>query len=217
MAAKQETLRRRGGRPPLLQAGQIEERLLGGATELFLTQGYGATSIEAVCKHAGISKRTFYDRYADKAELFAAVMKRLIEHMRPKGKVHLFDGGTLEEILHRLAQIMLRAALSKDGLAAQRVILSEAARFPELALIVEKQGTRQEAVDRIAALLEKEAQADRIAVKDASFAAEQFLQMIVSVPQRRAMGLGHPMSTEEIEAWGRESVEFFLSACRAKT
>jgi TetR/AcrR family transcriptional regulator, mexJK operon transcriptional repressor len=209
-------VKRRVGRPSQAQAGQIDERLLASATKLFLSHGYGATSIEAIAKHAGISKRTLYDRFSDKSELFAAVAKQLIEGMRPRGKVHLFNDGTLEEILHRLAQVILRAALGKDALALQRLMLAEAARFPELALIMEKQGARQEAVDRIAALLEKEMQAGRITVVDCAFAAEQFLQMVITVPQRRAFGLGKPMHTEEVEAWGKDTVEFFLAACRAK-
>ena len=206
--------RSRGGRPSQAMAEQLDERLIQTATKLFLTEGYGQTSIEMIAKQAGISKRTFYDRYKDKSAIFATVTRRLIDQMRPKGKVHLFDESTLSEILHRLAQIILRAALGKEALALQRLMLAEATRFPELALIMEKQGARREAIELIAGLLEKETAAGRIKVPDTTFAAEQFLQMVMSVPQRRAMGLGHPMNTAEYEAWGRDAVEFFLHACR---
>jgi AcrR family transcriptional regulator len=207
--------RSRGGRPSQALAEQLDERLLQTATELFLNKGYGDTSIEMIAKKAGISKRTFYDRYADKSEIFATVTRRLIDHMRPKGKVHLFDEGSLSEILHRLAQIILRAALGKDAVALQRLMLAEAGRFPELALIMEKQGARNEAIQLIASLLKKETLAGNIKVADPHFAAEQFLQMVISVPQRRAMGLGDGMTPAEYERWGRDAVEFFLHACRA--
>ena len=65
-AAKRAT---RGGRPSREDALKLGARILGAATELFLTQGYGETSIEAVAARAGISKRTFYHRYADKPAL----------------------------------------------------------------------------------------------------------------------------------------------------
>ncbi|HKF70791.1 MAG TPA: helix-turn-helix domain-containing protein, partial [Stellaceae bacterium] len=64
-------------------AERIREQILEIATPLFLTQGYGATSIEAVAKRARMSKRTVYSRFRDKAELFGAVVHRLVERMRP--------------------------------------------------------------------------------------------------------------------------------------
>jgi AcrR family transcriptional regulator len=65
---------RKGGRPLRADALKLREQILHVATELFLEQGYGATSIESVAAHAGVSKRTFYDRFEDKAALFAAVV-----------------------------------------------------------------------------------------------------------------------------------------------
>ncbi len=129
-----------------MQAGQIRERILDSATELFLTEGYGATSIEAIAKRAGISKRTFYHRFDDKADLFGAVVHRLIARLRPAQTAPLFKGGTLEDILGRLARVILRAALAPQVLALHRMIVSEAVRFPELAIIMDTEGSRREAV-----------------------------------------------------------------------
>jgi hypothetical protein len=41
-------------------------------------------------------------------------------------------------------------------------------------------------------------------------AAELFLQMVVGLPQRRALGLGQAMTPEELTAWGRNAVQVFL-------
>ena len=38
--------------------------------------------------------------------------------------------------------------------------------------------------------------------------------MVVSLPQRRAMGLGPPMSDAELDDWARDSVQLFLNGCR---
>ncbi|HET6307753.1 MAG TPA: helix-turn-helix domain-containing protein, partial [Rhodopila sp.] len=69
------TPNRRGGRPSREQAALLGDRILDVATELFLAEGYGATSIEAVAQRARISKRTFYHRFPDKAALFDAVLR----------------------------------------------------------------------------------------------------------------------------------------------
>jgi len=200
---------RRGGRPSQLQASQIRERILDIATDLFLTQGYGETSIEAIAKRAGISKRTFYHRFDDKADLFGAVAHRLIMRLRPSHAASLFTGGTLEEILQRLAKVILRAALSTEALALYRLIVSEATRFPELAIIMDTEGSRREAVGHIADLLETQAHSGNV-----SNVAEQFLQMVVSVPQRRALGLGTPMTVAQLDAWAHDAVHLFLHGCR---
>ena len=91
-----------------------------------------------------------------------------------------------------------------------RVILAEATRFPELALIMNEQGTRQQAIQRIAKLLEHEANLNRNKPKNTLFAAEQFLHMVVSSPQRRALGLGQPMSAAELDTWAKDTVDLFL-------
>lgn len=204
---------RSGGRPSRAAAEQLGETILDAATELFLSEGYGVTSIEAVARRARISKRTFYSRFRDKAELFGAVVHRVVERLRPSGDAALFEGGSLEEILTRLARLILRAALSPQALALHRVIVAEATRFPELAAAVTDQGGNREAVTRIAALLER---GGHPAPVNAAFAAAQFLQMVVALPQRRALGLGTPMTAPELEDWARHTVALFLNGYQGR-
>ena len=97
---------RRGGRPSREAAALLGERILDVATELFLAEGYGATSIEAVAQRARISKRTFYHRFPDKAALFGAVVHRIIDGLRPPADTPLYEGGSLEEVLRRLARLI---------------------------------------------------------------------------------------------------------------
>src|SRR5260370_30343017 len=61
-----------GGRPSRLESAQLSDRILDVATALFLGHGFGTTSIEAVARRAGISKRTFYHRFRGKEVLFEA-------------------------------------------------------------------------------------------------------------------------------------------------
>lgn len=202
-----------GGRPSRLRAGQIRDEILDAAADLLLTDGYGRTSIEAIAKRAGISKRTFYHRFSDKAAVFDAVVRRLVDRLRPTEFASLLKGRTIEDVLLQLAGAILRASLVPEALALHRVIVAEATRFPELAAIVNAQGARQEAVERIATLLEREADARNLSVDNARFAAEQFLQMVVSAPLRRALGLGSPMTAPELDAWARDTVTLFLKGC----
>jgi TetR/AcrR family transcriptional regulator, mexJK operon transcriptional repressor len=206
---------RRGGRPSREEAALLGERILDAATELFLADGYGATSIEAVAQRAQLAKRTFYHRFPDKAALFAAVVHRIIEGLRPPAGVPLYQGGSLDEILVRLARLILHASLTPMALALHRLIVAEAQRFPELAAIAAGEGSRAELVGRIAAMLEREAGDGSLAIDRVEFAADQFLQLVVTLPQRRALGLAKPMTDAELDAWADDCVNLFLNGCRA--
>jgi AcrR family transcriptional regulator len=65
-----------GGLPPLRQAqiAHTEQRIIAAATELFLADGYVATTLEAVAKRARVAARTVYVRFGTKAALFKRVV-----------------------------------------------------------------------------------------------------------------------------------------------
>jgi AcrR family transcriptional regulator len=65
--------------PPLpslrqVQIAQTEQRIVAAATELFLADGYVATTLEAVAKRAQVGARTVYLRFGTKASLFKRVV-----------------------------------------------------------------------------------------------------------------------------------------------
>jgi AcrR family transcriptional regulator len=208
--------RPRGGRPSREEAAQLRDRILDAAADLFFAHGYGGTSIDAVALRARISKRTFYHRFKDKAALFGAVLHRIIEGLRPPATMPLLAGADLREILHGLAGVILHAALTPQALALHRLIVGESARFPKLAAAVTTEGGTSEAITLIAELLAREARAGMVSIADPRFAAEQFLQMVLSIPQRRALGLGKPMTPAELERWARDVVTLFLEGARGR-
>lgn len=205
---------RRGGRPTQQEALQLAGRILDAATALFLGDGYGFTSVEAIAQRAGISKRTLYARYANKAQIFGAVVRNIIDELRPPASVPLIEGENLDMVLTRLAGLILRAALTPKALGLFRLMVAESGRFPELAVVATEQGASREAVTLISALLTRERDAGRITISNAEFAAQQFLFMVLALPQRRALGLGNPMHADELERWPADTVALFLNGCR---
>jgi len=65
-----------GSLPPLRQAqiAQTEQRIVAAATDLFLADGYPATTLEAVARRAQVGARTVYLRFGTKAALFKRVV-----------------------------------------------------------------------------------------------------------------------------------------------
>lgn len=199
-----------GGRPTRDAAEQLSEHILEVATQLLLNNGYGATSIEEIAKQARISKRTFYYRFPDKSALMTAVVVRLIDHLRPAEMVSMQVGEGLEEILVRLATLILKAALMPHMLQLHRLIVAESKRFPELAHAVANAGGRQEAEKLISELLVHYSKNSTLSTTDAIFSSQHFLQMIVSIPQMRALSLGNPMDSKDLNDWIVRTVRLFL-------
>lgn len=207
---------RRGGRPSKAEAERLGEHILDIATALFLAEGYGATSIEAVAQQARVAKRTFYARFGDKAGLFAAVVHRIVERLHPPANVQLLQGESCEAKLRHLARLALAAALTPQALALSRLLLAESSRFPELTGVVAREAASAVASREIAALLESEKAAGRLFLAKPGFAAGHFIQMVIGEPQRRAHGLGSTMSSAELDLWITDTVELFLYGCRGR-
>jgi TetR/AcrR family transcriptional regulator, transcriptional repressor for nem operon len=57
-----------------MAANQSKERILAGAKELFLARGYTATTVDAICEKAGLTKGSFYYFFESKEDLGLGVL-----------------------------------------------------------------------------------------------------------------------------------------------
>jgi TetR/AcrR family transcriptional regulator, mexJK operon transcriptional repressor len=203
---------RSGGRPRAADAALLGDRIVTAASMLFLRDGYAATSIEAIATAAAVSKRTFYARFEDKAAVFLAVVRVLIRTWLSRFDESPESAGTLEDALLIASRQMLDVVLTPTALALHALVTAEAMRFPELAEAL-RQGGADVGVTRVSALLL--AHTPHLTAEAATFAAAQFQSMIVSVPQRRAMGLGQPLDASARDQWCRSSVALLLHGLSA--
>ncbi len=58
------------------------ERLLNGVVEATVAHGYNATTIDQLTEAASVSKRTFYEHFANKEECFLAAYEMIVAHLR---------------------------------------------------------------------------------------------------------------------------------------
>lgn len=68
----------------LTSNGELENkhlRLYEAAEPLFVRFGFRKTTVEDICKEAGISKRTFYDAFKDKSDFFARMVFAISEQL----------------------------------------------------------------------------------------------------------------------------------------
>lgn len=68
-----------GGLDAEERRAQRREQLLEAALERFATDGWANATVTGICATAGLSRRYLYEQFADREELFLAVMDRVAE------------------------------------------------------------------------------------------------------------------------------------------
>ncbi len=123
----------RTGRPSVFSEEERCKRILEAAERVFARVGYGAATMEEMAREAGMSKRTLYAFYADKRELFTAVIGDVegFSGKRPHVPATAGRDALIVELHDRLLE-MARFALSERQVRITRLIVSEAGNHPEL-------------------------------------------------------------------------------------
>ena len=78
-------------------------RILAAAAESFARQGYDVTSVDAICRLAGVSKGAFYHHFATKQALFLALLNDWLEGLDEQIQSILFTAPDIAEGLVRLS------------------------------------------------------------------------------------------------------------------
>ncbi len=208
-----EAARRSGGRPTASAAVLLETSILDTATAAFLADGYASTTIEGIARTGGVAKRTIYARWNGKPALFFAVLERLTARWL-SGTGDWAEADSIDAALDQAAERILAVALTPEAVALHRLLIAESARFPDLPRLMHQAGAG-EGTSRIATLLDRAVAVGMLPKQDTGFAAEQFLNLVLAGPQRRALGLGRPLNQQQIKAWRETSVALFLSGVRS--
>jgi TetR/AcrR family transcriptional repressor of mexJK operon len=153
------------------------EAILAAAERAFLAAGFGAVTMDAIAREAGVSKATVYAHYGGgKEELFGAVVAHLSRRRFHGFSVEALDPAAIEASLTTIAQRFLDLVLSPEAIALNRIIIAEVTRFPVLGEVFWEAGPERTRV-QIEAFLRRAAEAGSLAIPDARLAAEQFVAL----------------------------------------
>jgi AcrR family transcriptional regulator len=216
-AEAMERPRGRPGRPSRERAGEVDERILDAAREVFLARGFDGASIDEIAQVARAGKPTIYARFPGKEALYAAVVERnVVSNTRPEN--FTLAGDTFEHRLINLSTALLERALNENTVGLIRVSISEARRFPEFALKVTDMA-RAHGLEATARLLRELVQRDpavghgRLAADQIPMTARTFMELIFYPLLFRALtGEDLGKLRGEIHAHVVERVTFFLAA-----
>ena len=199
---------------PAPEALSREKRtaILDGAGRVFASHGYEGASMADITRAAGVSKGTIYHHFAGKAELFGAyVAQQCASNLAP-----LFKGaqpdGDIGANLRDIGLRMVHLLLSPAGLVVDRIVISEARRFPELARAFYDAGPAR-AIAALSGWLETQIAQGHLAIEDPEFAAEQFFSLCQHPAILRCkLGLVPSMDQAAIERVVDAAVSVFIKA-----
>lgn len=112
------------------QSGRVRH-LLAVARRAFVTQGFAATSIDAIARSGGVSKETIYRHFPDKEALFRAALEEMaVEFSRRTEQLH--EAGPAPEVeLPALARAILDSAIEGGLLNPVRAAIEVASAMPD--------------------------------------------------------------------------------------
>lgn len=183
-----------------------DEAILEAASALFTERGYGV-SIDEIAAAAGVSKQTIYARYASKQDLLNAVVHRTAEDLVSPLSI---GASSPEQALMKFGERFIEVVFSPAKVAMQRLIIAEAAQFPDLARAYYESGP-QFVRGKLAAYIERAASSGKLEVNDAALAASQFLGLIIGADHMTSlMGIGLADSRQSRRERLRAAVDAFL-------
>lgn len=191
-------------------AGSKPAQILEAASELFLRDGFGAVSMDAVAREAGVSKATLYAYFESKDRLFSALVKLECARLFGEGVDHGLDGLPPAEGLTLIARRFVGLLMSPKAVAGHRIVVAEAARFPELARTFYEAGPGP-TIAKVAGYLDKLNAAGSLNAPNTALAAEQFLGMLKShLHLRLLLGMQAAPSPEDLERLIAAAVQLFV-------
>ncbi|VVN86731.1 TetR/AcrR family transcriptional regulator [Pseudomonas fluorescens] len=199
------------GRPKDLAKRQA---ILDAAKNLFLSNGYANTSMDAVASAAGVSKLTVYSHFNDKETLFSAAVVAKCEEQLPTLFFELPDGIPIEQVLLNIARRFHLLINSDESVNLHRLIMALGSQDPKLSQIFFEAGP-QRMLQGMERLLTRIDQVGALRIDKPHNAAEHFFCLLKGAANFRLLyGCGAPLRGEAAETHVREVVELFMRAYR---
>ncbi len=197
--------------------GDRRELILDVASEVFLKEGYAATSMSEIAARLGGSKGTLYNYFKSKEELFEAYVSRNCEmHRSQVGELLKIDGDA-RTVLKAYARRYLEIFTSEKTLQNWRVISAESAKSPDIGRAFYESGPLRGA-KLLAEYLDKVVTRGELKIDDTLLAAHQLISLIHGrMIKARLLNYIPVPAPEEIETEVQAALFVFFAAYEART
>ncbi|WP_334597046.1 TetR/AcrR family transcriptional regulator [Pseudomonas alvandae] len=190
------------------------EAILQAAIAEFRSSGFEVTSMDRIAATAGVSKRTVYNHFPSKEELFAEILNRLWNSITAEQDMPYRSQAPLREQLQTLLQAKLQLLADENFLDLARIAIAATIHSPERAQdMVSRMGEREEGLTAWI----RQAQADgRLKPVEPAFAAQQMHGLLKTFAFWPQVSMGQPSLAQEEQTRVIESaLDMFLSRYQA--
>jgi TetR/AcrR family transcriptional repressor of mexJK operon len=192
--------------------GGKAETILAAAERAFLAGGFGAVTMDAIAREAGVSKATVYAHFTGKEALFGAIVARVTERRFGGFSAEALDPVDIAASLTTIARRFLDLVLSPEAISLNRIIIGEVTRFPVLGQVFWAAGPERTRA-QIEAFLRRAAASGSLAIPDPRLAAEQFAALARGeIHLHSLMRLENPADPVALGAAAASAVATFLRA-----
>ena len=191
--------------------------ILEAARAIFLRESYTGASMESVAKQAGVSKQTIYNHFANKDELFRAlVLDICARYTLALGDPTQVLDSKPEDVLTHFGETVLKQSSCSDTMHLHRLLQLEGRNHPSLAESFYKFGPDRTA-GWLANYLEAQVERGRLKVDEPRVAAEQFVTMLMGhLRLRHLLGLTGVPGKAERARYVSSAVNIFLDGTRPR-
>ena len=189
--------------------------VLEAATDLFLSGGFSGTSMDRIAEAANVSKRTVYDHFPSKDDLFHAISEEILLKVEEM-PVHTYSADEpLDEQLLAIGDAFARTITDPKFMKLSRVVISRYIQSPALA---QNTGKAHGRLRRDMIAFFKAGKRDgRLKIRNAERAAGQFCGLIKEVAFWPELMAGQePISARERKGVVKSAVDIFLAHHRAE-
>ncbi|MBX9689045.1 MAG: TetR/AcrR family transcriptional regulator [Candidatus Obscuribacterales bacterium] len=109
------------------------KQIIEAAIKVFLLHGYAATTLAKVAEEANVIRATIYSHFADKDELFKAIIEELTVKQMGANFQQRIMSASPKEFVYLMRDFVQARKKDKNYLALLRTVIGESERFPELA------------------------------------------------------------------------------------
>ncbi|ENZ83903.1 MULTISPECIES: TetR/AcrR family transcriptional regulator [Caulobacter] len=189
------------------------EAILDIAAELFLNEGFEATSMSTIAARVGGSKSTLYNYFKSKEEIFQAHVERYC-NWQSEEMFHLLDdeGDDVSAALTRIGRRYVTNVMSDRNMRHFRLIVSAAERSPELGKAFYEAGPLRGA-RLLGGFLARMRDKGLIDAADPLSAAHQFIGLCQNrMLKSRLVGHSSEPTRQEVDAEVDAAVRTFVAA-----
>lgn len=183
--------------------------ILEAAVQAYQEEGYYHASMDRIAEIAGASKRTVYNHFKSKDDLFQAVISKYLEDQQSHKQIKYDKNQTMEDQLSEFVDAELFLVNHPDRLGLAKVLTSVFLREPELA--IRARAACQPPREPLKQWLQAAQKDGKLQISDTQISAAIFYSMVEGALTWPALFSGY-LKPEILEPLRREIIATFL--CR---